>query len=357
MNPSQWGANLVSIGQGSVSIVTAGGSIHDYMLNKLEVSRTFPEYSVQWLDSRLLDGALVTVNAFCPISPTNSSCGFLPVTFINITTDCVSNEEFTVQYTLQVSQKGNVREDGYAAIGNAFLAVLGGSGVFSASGDIMTANVSMKCSSGNSTNMVFLLGYYDSNGYYADQLSSMDAMIAYAQNAMSVLAHDHQEFIRTLPTTGAPDMDEYIRWYLSAGILLTKGIKGGQVITMGYVEFNQRDSFWASWLHMVMWPDLDAQMLHETVQHQLPTGKIPTCILPLIERDDDIDITAYFIIRAVRHFDWHRNMGLARELWPALVKAAKYLLSLCANNTPQQRNFWADWKDVSQVYRGSESYH
>jgi hypothetical protein len=91
-------------------------------------------------------------------------------------------------------------------------------------------------------------------------------------------------------------------------------------------------------------------MLHEAVAAQEPSGKIPTCILPEIERPDDIDITAYFVLRVVRHHRWWRDDALSRVLWPAVRSAVAYLAGLGAGlGVPAQHNFWADWKDVGQV--------
>ena len=43
-------------------------------------------------------------------------------------------------------------------------------------------------------------------------------------------------------------------------VLLTKGAQTN-VLTMGYVELNQRDSFWTSWLHVKLWPEIDLAIL------------------------------------------------------------------------------------------------
>jgi hypothetical protein len=74
---------------------------------------------------------------------------------------------------------------------------------------------------------------------------------------------------------------------------------------MGYVELNQRDSFWTAGLHAFMWPSLEVLMLRESCEFQCTDGggppsycqrygdglsvdgKVPTCILPIITRDDN----------------------------------------------------------------------
>lgn len=99
------------------------------------------------------------------------------------------------------------------------------------------------------------------------------------------------------------------------------------------------------------WPDFDVAMIQETIAAQLDSGKIPTCILPYINREDDIDITEYFILRVWRHYSWWNDTTLLSESYSAMKKAVEYLVSrdLMSSGIPAQASFWADWKDVSQV--------
>ena len=76
---------------------------------------------------------------------------------------------------------------------------------------------------------------------------------------------------------------------------------------------NPRDSFWTTALHAYFWPDLEAEMLAEMCEFQCTgpgtphhcgaagvEGKIPTTVLPTIIRDDNVDVTSYFVLRAGR---------------------------------------------------------
>ena len=99
-----------------------------------------------------------------------------------------------------------------------------------------------------------------------------------------------------IPKTGDKELDTYVRWYMIPGVSLTKWTKKGDLVTMGYRELNQRDSYWTSWLHLVFYKDLERKMIEESIEWQQPSGKIPTTILPLIEREDDLDINAFFIL-------------------------------------------------------------
>jgi hypothetical protein len=97
----------------------------------------------------------------------------------------------------------------------------------------------------------------------------------------------------------------------------------------------------------VLFRDAEQKMIQESCDAQLPSGKIPTTILPLIEREWDIDITAYFVLRICRHFHYYRETMFARRWFTHARRAISYLASLRdGQNIPFARDFWADWKDV-----------
>lgn len=134
---------------------------------------------------------------------------------------------------------------------------------------------------------------------------------------------------------------------------LTRVMKNSQLITMGYCELNQRDSYWTSFVHLLLFKEAEITMINESCQGQLESGKIPTTLLPLIEREFDIDISAYFVLRIVRfvryYYDESRDQTCRMALqWIGHArKAIDYLYSLLdKNNIPFARDFWADWKDV-----------
>lgn len=72
------------------------------------------------------------------------------------------------------------------------------------------------------------------------------------------------------------------------------------MITMGYHELNQRDSFWTSFLHLVLYPGLERRMIEISIANQTADGKIPTTLLLVIERKYDVDINEYFCLRIAR---------------------------------------------------------
>lgn len=140
---------------------------------------------------------------------------------------------------------------------------------------------------------------------------------------------------------------------------LTRIIKSGELLTMGYCELNQRDSYWTSFVHLILFKNAEIKMINESCQGQLNTGKIPTTLLPLIERKYDIDITAYFVLRIVRFIRYYLDdcnstensnkelFELAEKWYNHAKKAIEYLASLRdEKQVPYARDFWADWKDV-----------
>lgn len=135
-------------------------------------------------------------------------------------------------------------------------------------------------------------------------------------------------------------------------MLLTKG-KANLTWTMGYNELNQRDSFWSTWLHLLFWPALDADMIFESAAQQQPDGKIPVCVLPVIVRDDNVDTTAYYVLRAARHYQHTGNASFLRAVYPSVRRALAYLRGrdFGGHGAPEALNtsFWADWLDVPYV--------
>ena len=131
---------------------------------------------------------------------------------------------------------------------------------------------------------------------------------------------------------------------------LTRIIKTGDILTMGYCELNQRDSFWTSFVHLILFKDAEIKMIDESCAEQMATGKIPTTILPLINREFDIDITAYFVLRIVRFVRYYEDFENGKKWFPYVKKAIDYLASLRdEKNVPFARDFWADWKDIKGI--------
>lgn len=193
------------------------------------------------------------------------------------------------------------------------------------------------------------------------------ALFERAERDAAVLSAEHASFLATIPQSHDATTDAAVRWWLQASILLTKGI-GDRVLTMGYVELNQRDSFWTASLHAYVWPQLEAMMLRESCEFQCGDGggppsycqayadgvsvdgKIPTTILPTILRDDNIDITAFFVMRLGRYVAATGDEALLADLFPCLRRALHYLQRRSAPGealpAAREESYWGSWLDV-----------
>ena len=206
-----------------------------------------------------------------------------------------------------------------------------------------------------------VLGLWDPAGPYAPAYPSPALLFAHLSASLDSLAAQHSAFTAALPATGQAHFDASIRWLLAPAVLLTKGV-GERVSTMGYVEMCARDSFHTSWLHSYMWPTLERAMVGEFCEFQCNAstsacggadGKIPTTVLPLIYRSDNIDVTAYFALRVARYFDATGDVDALRATFPCLQRALAYLASRDTEGSglPAHLNtsFWADWLDVDYM--------
>jgi glycogen debranching enzyme len=204
-----------------------------------------------------------------------------------------------------------------------------------------------------------VIAHYDPEGAYANRLRSQQELVDYVKQNWSALWREAVEFEKRWPRTGDEALDAYARCYAMAGVALTKLFRNGDVVSMGYSELNQRDSFWAGWVHLAFWPELERKMIEESAAHQLDDGRIPTTILPLIDRKDDIDISEYFVLRVFRYFDHTGDRDFLESMRPALRRAVDYLKSRDRDGdfVPEQESIWADWKDVPGVEGRLHSPH
>ena len=197
----------------------------------------------------------------------------------------------------------------------------------------------------------YALAFYDDRQYAARNYPSSEAIRNYVFDHWDALRQATEAFEARIPRTGDSELDDILRWYMVPGVALTRCTAKGQVVTLGYCELNQRDSYWASWLHLVLFPTAERTMILESIDGMRPSGKVPTCILPRIDRKDDIDINAFFLLRCYRYLKHTGDLDLIRTHWDAIRQAADWLLSRDLEGTglPLQTSTWADWKDVSGV--------
>lgn len=363
INPATLGVWLQNFAHGELWI-RAAGSASRMPLQAVQVSRVYPEYEATF---KAEGHVRVKVDMFAPLG-LQSRPGFLPGLILRATVESGQPWNGTIGYTLTQANESESEDDAPTPWPAASRAIRGSdmAGVvrgpsFLAAGGVPLASVNMageadqlvvsalvKVQPAASQTVTFVAGSFDARGRYTHEARDAQTLASDLISHATSLREQLHAFVDALPHTGDAKIDEYLRWYISAGILLTKADRDGHVLTMGYRELNQRDSFWASGLHLVIWNDLERKMLLESAQGQHSSGRIPTTLLPAIDRGDEIDSSEYFILRAARDYRWYRDDLLLAQLWPAIRKAIDYLASRDSEHVgvPMQQSFWADWKDV-----------
>ena len=204
------------------------------------------------------------------------------------------------------------------------------------------------CSGGGVRHLMLCLMLWDDQGRTAADVASLPELFRYVILKRRELRSSTLGFPALLPATGEADIDEYMRWYLMPAMILTRVLKDGTTLTMGYSELNQRDSFWSSWVHLYYWPDAERTMIEESARAIGPNGKLPICILPTIDRHDEVDANEYFLLRVARFAAVHGDLEWVGRIWPQCCQAMDYLVSRCdpGSHLPSATSFWADWLDI-----------
>lgn len=339
----------------------------------------YPKYEAR---STLPCGTDVSVLAFSPLSARNEELIFTPCTVTEFTLTNSGEEDKTVTVSCEwhptrdalrssFGKRGEVTlaDKGHFIIeeGATFLSAFGCTccdGEVKEDGSIaLCAHVKVPALS--SARCVFLLGIFDGNHRLKMKLDTASDVSRYVEQSYSEIRDDIFDFVSVIPHTGDDKIYLYTRWYMQAAILLTKSAVTGEVMTMGYTELNQRDSFWTSFLHVSLWSGLEREIIRLSARWMRPDGKIPTTILPRIERHFDIDINEYFCLRIARYYRFHKDKSFLEEMYDAYKKSVDFLVGFDrdADGLPEQDTpdnpmcFWGDWKDVLGVIGRKLSPH
>ncbi len=338
VNPGKLGEWLES--QGSFPISFRIGDVDvPLSVNKSKVvGRRFPiVHNVYGMSS--LVPAEVSVTAFAPLAVDNIEVSSLPVLMAEIDfSDVLSGRDVT----LVISHEGAADK----AVPYVIATDCAG-----AVGKGASLEIPVRLRADEDSKVRVAIAMLDSLTLASKQYGSAQELADDAIGRFDELLESTRSFSEAIPSLGDSEIDEYLRWYMVPAVALTKCTAGGDVVTMGYHELNQRDSYMTSWLHLVMFPAAERRMIEESVAAITPEGKIPTTILPLIDRKDDLDINAFFIMRLDRYFKAHPEAGMPAEWWKALTAAADWLISRDSDGEgiPVQKSFWGDWKDVKGV--------
>jgi hypothetical protein len=350
-NPGELGEWLDDIGA-VLFYVEKGGKRHSFSgFEKKQITRAFPFVEGVYQQSPVISGQ-IRAESFCPLGINDTEVSSLPVLLLEL--DCINRteaEEFTIKIKPDSSLVNSVRScktRNYSGIMNDKFQLTSDAETEWKDGELA---IKVVLEPDQARKIRVLLTFYDENWITANQFRSIDEITGYTYRTWPFLKAKTLSFSDAIPETGDKELDTYLRWYMIPGISLTKCTKDNQVLTMGYSELNQRDSYWTSWLHLVLFKDLEKEMIEESIAFQQPSGKIPTTILPLIEREDDLDINAFFILRITRFYQLYHNKKELQSYWPALKKAMDWLISRDSNGNglPVQISFWGDWKDVDGI--------
>lgn len=340
-NPPVLGPWLQELGSGGFSFSCDGVCVRDGDFADARVNRLYPEARVELRDPRM-DGLAIRVSFLTPIKALDAFVCSIPAICadIELVNSMDRQREVAVGFDFRRALAG----------GPDTMLCFDGAASVDGTDDRLAVRADLILPALGSVRLRFVLICHDPNGYYAVRCSTIGELAQWVLVNWDRLEADRAELIGLLPRTHDEQVNTYLRWYLSAGVLLTR-ITRDHVLTLGYTELNQRDSYWTSWPHLVLWPDLELRMIEESSEHQRPDGKIPTTILPTIEREDDIDINCYFSLRIARYYEWTRDIGFLKRLWPAFRRSLAYLKGMDrdSDGLVDQGSFWGDWKDVIGV--------
>jgi uncharacterized protein (DUF608 family) len=315
--------------------IEKNGEEHSFAdFKKKNIARRFPFVHGYYAQSPLIQSEVRTT-IFCPLGVNDAKTSSLQVIMI----------ELNFENKSEKSEKFNLLFHTMPSINLALHADMPINVVDSLS------FISIELQQKQQLTLRLAVAFYDAEWYSANDFSSASQIADYARMKWDTLLYKTQQFENLIPQSFDKEIDEYLRWYMIPAVSLTRITKKEEVLTMGYCELNQRDSYWTSWLHLIFYPELEKKMIEESIAWQQLTGKIPTTILPKIERHDDLDINAFFILRAWRYYEYYNDKALLREWFRALYKAMDWLMTrdTHGDGLPAQVSFWGDWKDVQGI--------
>jgi glycogen debranching enzyme len=367
VNPPQLGVWLRNFAVGQVWLESGEEAHHRLRLRPIKSSKLYPEYEADF------DGegqVQAKVRVFAPLS-LQSATNFLPGLFVQVSVSAPTAWKGRLGFSLERAKLFPDGDDidepwgthseqvGGESVTGAIRgpAILGVSGTnaalaqFDGDTDAITGSVPVSLNRDEVFDGTFLVATFDPNGRYVASAPTPGELLKLLVNRRKELEKQLKDFEAALPCTGDADENRWLHWYLTPGILLTKGDRDGHVLTMGYRELNPRDSFWTSGMHLVFWPDLERKMISEIMDGQAADGHIPSTVLPTLDRGDQLDTLCYFILRVSRYYDWYRDRSFLTAAWPAVQRSIAYLHQRDKEDVgvPMQLSYWADWKDVPAV--------
>lgn len=354
-NPGQLGAWLEDRGSIDVKIKSGKNAFSLSDFKKIDNNRQFPVSRISYKDLASSDIEIDLVT-WAPIKAGDADITALPLVMTEMSFSNPSQEslEFTLvfgfkeffgyygAYYYETSDRQGPQDSA-----QGFAIDLPSSW----NAEKMEQSVTIKLAPGETKTAKIALAFHDSLWTTARTHIYADALLEHAYAAWDDLYDVTAGFSKSLDYGVDEKVAEYMRWYVTSAFSLTKITYQGDVLTMGYNELNQRDSYWTSWLHLALFPELEKTMIRESGEYLTVQGKVPTTILPIIERQDDLDINAFYLLRMARYWRVHNDKDFVKEEWSNLVRAMDWLISrdLDKDGLPDFRSYWGDWKDVPGI--------
>ena len=313
-----------------------------------DIRRVFPFVEAEYAKSSHISSN-IKLKTFCPLAVNDAETSSLPVLMLEM--ECTNPTRKEETFTIVVKPGNEIC--GQMSSDNEGKRSVASNGSFAVAADVdaewsgnaFRVPVTLKGKEMKAVRIAISL--YDSDWISARSFASAGEVVEHACSVWDILETKTEEFSQAIPETGIEDVDTYLRWYMVPAISLTRYNKKGEILTMGYMELNPRDSYWTTWVHLLLYKDAERKMIEEC----LAAGKMPTTILPVIEREDDLDINAFLILRAARFYQLYHEKDKLLSYWPVLKKAMDWLISrdTKGKGLPRQVSFWGDWKDVKGV--------
>lgn len=317
-----------------------------------DIRRVFPFVEAEYAKSSHISSN-IKLKTFCPLAVNDAETSSLPVLMLEM--ECTNPTRKEETFTIVVKPGNEIC--GQMSSDNEGKRSVASNGSFAVaadvdaewSGNVFRVPVVLKGKEMKTVRIAISL--YDSDWISARNFASAGEVVKHACSVWDILETKTEEFSQAIPETGIEDVDTYLRWYMVPAISLTRYNKKGEILTMGYMELNPRDSYWTTWVHLLLYKDAERKMIEECLAAVSPAGKMPTTILPVIEREDDLDINAFLILRAARFYQLYHEKDKLLSYWPVLKKAMDWLISrdTKGKGLPRQVSFWGDWKDVKGV--------
>ncbi|KYG72698.1 GH116 family glycosyl hydrolase [Roseivirga echinicomitans] len=347
-NPGKLGQWLEYRGKAELSISYKNESFPLTSFEEIDNQRQFPISQISYENHKELP-INMSLKSWAPAKLNDHFTTALPVvqTEITITNRTNKGQKITLSWELDsiFSKELKPTENG---VYSPYISLMADVSSSFSQGSV---NYAIELKAKESRTIRFAIATYDSLWLTAQKFKSANETSKFALANWSQLYQATLAFDTALPLTDDPELNDILRWYTVPAMILTKCTVNDEILTMGYRELNQRDSYWTSWLHLTMFKDAEKQMLLETIDAIKPNGKVPTTILPKIERLDDLDINAFFILRFFRYTEFHKDNNFNEKHWQSVKAAMDWLISRDQDKDglPEQVSFWGDWKDVKGV--------